>query len=104
MGNKIKKKEKKMEKLVYICNIAAQIELTWRIPAIYWCNYVFYPMSRSDQIRVEREGRRRNVIEGGRKGKKRDNETRLGQRSFQAAQIRLHRVVKPRKTFPVFFE
>lgn len=36
MGKKVKKKEgKRWKKLVYICNIAAQIELTWRIPGTH---------------------------------------------------------------------
>lgn len=30
-----KERRKKMEKLVYICNIAAQIELTWCIPGTH---------------------------------------------------------------------
>lgn len=98
MGNKIKKKERKMEKLVYICNIAAQIELIWRIPAIYWCNYVFYPMSRSDQIRVERSrGKETQCYWRGRK--KRDNETRdsvvFGRHRFASIESWNHEKLSP---------
>lgn len=62
-------------------------------------------MSRSDQTRVETLERKHGcrVIEG--EGRKKEI-TKQGWDSvaFRVTQIRLHRVVKPRKTFPMFFE
>lgn len=89
-----------MEKLVYICNIAAQIELTCRIPGTHWCNC--FTLCR-DLIKPAEETLERSRIIEGEGRKKRDNETALGQRSFSGGTDSPPSSRKTTKNFPHVF-